>query len=67
MADRDNAATFIDLILAIILPPLGISCPDRSIPILRGLVQIEFWICLLLSCFGYLPGIVYAVWAIIKE
>jgi uncharacterized membrane protein YqaE (UPF0057 family) len=30
-------------------------------------IQIEFWIFLVLSFFGYLPGIVYAVWVIIKE
>ncbi|TVT98483.1 hypothetical protein EJB05_06444, partial [Eragrostis curvula] len=76
MADRDNTATFVDLVLAIILPPLGVflkygcallqnsrSDPFRAV----GRPQIEFWICLLLSLFGYLPGIIYAVWAILKE
>ena len=28
--------------------------------------QVEFWICLVLTFFGYLPGIIYAVWAITK-
>jgi uncharacterized membrane protein YqaE (UPF0057 family) len=35
MADRDNTATFIDLILAIILPPLGVflkyGCEVRTV------------------------------------
>jgi len=30
-------------------------------------VQVEFWICLILSLFAYLPGIIYAVWVIIKK
>ena len=29
--------------------------------------QIKFWICLLLSFFGYLPGIIYAVWVIVNH
>ncbi|WVZ66821.1 hypothetical protein U9M48_015989 [Paspalum notatum var. saurae] len=32
---------------------------------LRG-QSVEFWICLILTFFGYLPGIIYAVWAITK-
>lgn len=28
--------------------------------------KVEFWICLLLTFFGYLPGILYAVYAITK-
>ncbi|BAF04693.1 Os01g0287400, partial [Oryza sativa Japonica Group] len=27
---------------------------------------VEFWLCLLLTFFGYLPGIIYAVYAITK-
>ncbi|KAL5208942.1 hypothetical protein ABZP36_004565 [Zizania latifolia] len=92
MADR--TATFVDLIIAIILPPLGVflkvgcevgaprprlcksACTyvggelasrltrrRASLPLL----QIEFWICLVLSFFGYLPGIIYAVWVIVKD
>jgi len=33
----------------------------------RMYVQLEFWICLILSLFAYLPGIIYAVWVIIKK
>lgn len=28
-------------------------------------VQMEFWICLLLTILGYIPGILYAVWVIV--
>ncbi|KAG8649566.1 hydrophobic protein LTI6A-like [Manihot esculenta] len=57
MAD-DNTATCIDLILAIILPPLGVFFKYGC--------QVEFWICLVLTFFGYIPGIIYAVYAITK-
>ncbi|KAL9240744.1 hypothetical protein vseg_014928 [Gypsophila vaccaria] len=54
----DSTATFIDILLAIILPPLGVF--------LKFGCQVEFWICLILTFFGYIPGIIYAVYAITK-
>ncbi|PIA60635.1 hypothetical protein AQUCO_00300266v1 [Aquilegia coerulea] len=53
-----GSATFLEIILAIILPPLGVF--------LRYECKTEFWICLLLTIFGYLPGIIYAVYVITK-
>uniref|UniRef100_A0A0D9VUF5 Uncharacterized protein n=1 Tax=Leersia perrieri TaxID=77586 RepID=A0A0D9VUF5_9ORYZ len=55
----DNTAKFVHLVLAIFLPPLGVF--------LKVGCEIEFWICLLLSFFGYLPGIIYAVWVIVRD
>ncbi|KAF8720923.1 hypothetical protein HU200_023326 [Digitaria exilis] len=55
----DNAVTVVRIIVAIILPPLGVF--------LKHGCKIEFWICLLLSFLAYLPGIIYAVWVIVKE
>ncbi|KAH9608523.1 hypothetical protein KSS87_015033, partial [Heliosperma pusillum] len=46
-----SASTCIDILLAIILPPLGVF--------LKFGCKIEFWICLLLTFLGYLPGIIY--------
>ncbi|XP_054812665.1 hydrophobic protein RCI2B [Prosopis cineraria] len=57
MAD-EGTATCIDILLAIILPPLGVF--------LKFGCKVEFWICLVLTIFGYLPGIIYAVYAITK-
>ncbi|XP_020108062.1 hydrophobic protein LTI6A [Ananas comosus] len=57
MAD-DSTATCIDILLAIILPPLGVF--------LKFGCKVEFWICLLLTFIMYLPGIIYAVWVITK-
>ncbi|PKA54616.1 Hydrophobic protein RCI2A [Apostasia shenzhenica] len=52
------AATCIDILLAVILPPLGVF--------LRFGCKSEFWICLLLTILGYLPGIIYAVYVLTK-
>nr|GEX08871.1 hydrophobic protein RCI2B [Tanacetum cinerariifolium] len=49
-----STATFIDIILAIILPPLGVF--------LKFGCEVEFWICVLLTLFGWLPGILYAIY-----
>ncbi|WP_099866636.1 YqaE/Pmp3 family membrane protein [Pararhizobium haloflavum] len=46
-------------IIAIILPPLGV------------LMQVglgkHFWINIILTLLGYIPGIVHAVWVIAKK
>ncbi|TKY52360.1 Hydrophobic protein LTI6B [Spatholobus suberectus] len=57
MAD-EGRATCIDILLAIILPPLGVF--------LKYGCKVEFWICLALTILGYIPGIIYAVYAITK-
>ncbi|MGI4370270.1 YqaE/Pmp3 family membrane protein, partial [Klebsiella pneumoniae] len=54
----DSTATCIDILLAIILPPLGVF--------LKFGCQVEFWICLLLTLFGWIPGIIYAIYIITK-
>ncbi|XP_074330305.1 hydrophobic protein RCI2B-like [Apium graveolens] len=55
---KEGTATCLEIILAIFLPPLGVF--------LRFGCEVEFWICLLLTFFGYLPGILYAIYAITK-
>ncbi|CAF2126406.1 hypothetical protein BRARA_C03125 [Brassica rapa] len=53
-----GTATFIDILLAILLPPLGVF--------LRYGCGVEFWICLVLTLLGYLPGIIYALFVLTK-
>ncbi|XP_039154974.1 hydrophobic protein LTI6A [Eucalyptus grandis] len=55
----DSTFTCIDILVAILLPPLGVF--------LKYGCKIEFWICLLLTILGYLPGIIYAIWIITKH
>ncbi len=47
------------LIIAILLPPLGVF--------LQVGIGPQFWINLLLTLCGYLPGIIHAVWIIAKS
>ena len=46
------------IIVAILLPPLGVFLQV-------GLTK-HFWINILLTLLGYIPGIVHAVWVIAK-
>ncbi|CAM8927355.1 unnamed protein product [Rhodiola kirilowii] len=52
-----GTATFVEVILAILLPPVGVF--------LRYGIGVEFWICLLLTILGYLPGIIYALYVLV--
>ncbi|KAG2624502.1 hypothetical protein PVAP13_3KG138500 [Panicum virgatum] len=54
----EGKANCIDILIAILLPPLGVF--------LKHGCGHEFWICLLLTFLGYIPGIIYAVYAITK-
>jgi uncharacterized membrane protein YqaE (UPF0057 family) len=44
------------VIFAILLPPVGVF--------LTVGLGLQFWINILLTVFGYIPGIVHAVWII---
>ena len=46
------------IIIAILLPPLGVF--------LQVGITKHFWINVLLTILGYIPGIVHAVWVIAK-
>jgi uncharacterized membrane protein YqaE (UPF0057 family) len=47
------------IIAAIVLPPLGVF--------LQVGIGKHFWINILLTLFGYVPGIIHAVWVIIRK
>ncbi|KAL9224627.1 hypothetical protein vseg_000645 [Gypsophila vaccaria] len=47
-----------EILCAIILPPLGVCFR-------HGCCTLEFWICVVLTIFGYLPGIIYAIYVIV--
>ncbi|XP_023639589.1 uncharacterized protein LOC111830941 [Capsella rubella] len=52
-----GSETFLEIILAILLPPVGVF--------LRYGCGVEFWICLLLTILGYIPGIIYAIYVLV--
>lgn len=47
------------ILAAIVLPPLGVF--------LQVGIGTQFWINLLLTFLGYIPGIIHAVWIIVKR
>ena len=49
----------VKIILAIILPPVGVF--------LQVGIGMHFWINIILTLLGYIPGIVHAVWVIAKK
>ncbi|HYI70036.1 MAG TPA: YqaE/Pmp3 family membrane protein [Skermanella sp.] len=46
------------ILLAILLPPLGVF--------LQVGIGVQFWINILLTILGYIPGIIHALYVIIK-
>ena len=46
------------IIIAILLPPLGVF--------LQVGIGAQFWINVILTILGYIPGIIHAVWVIAK-
>lgn len=49
----------IRIIFAILLPPVGVF--------LQVGLGLQFWINIVLTLFGYLPGIIHAIWVIAKR
>jgi uncharacterized membrane protein YqaE (UPF0057 family) len=49
----------IRLLLSVLLPPLGVF--------LHCGLGKQFWLNLLLTLLGYIPGLVHAVWVIARE
>jgi uncharacterized membrane protein YqaE (UPF0057 family) len=47
------------ILLAILLPPLGVF--------LQVGLGLQFWLNILLTLLGYIPGIVHAVWIIARR
>ena len=47
------------ILLAILLPPLGVF--------LQVGLGLHFWLNILLTLLGYIPGIVHAIWIIVRR
>ncbi|MCB2228303.1 MAG: YqaE/Pmp3 family membrane protein [Desulfarculaceae bacterium] len=55
---RAGSASFLLILLAIILPPLAVALSSG----LGG----RFWLNILLTLLGYIPGLVHAIWVVAK-
>jgi len=47
------------ILLAIVLPPVGVF--------LQVGLGLHFWLNILLTLLGYIPGIIHAVWVILRK
>ena len=47
------------ILCAILLPPLGVFLQVR--------LGLQFWLNILLTLLGYVPGIIHAVWIILRR
>lgn len=56
---KGNTMDIIRILIAILLPPLGVF--------LQVGIGGQFWLNILLTLLGYIPGIVHAVWIIAKR
>jgi len=60
MAEKTvTSGDIIRILAAVLLPPLGVF--------LQVGIGIQFWINIVLTIFGYIPGIVHAVWIIARR
>ncbi len=50
---------WIRVLIAIFIPPLGVFLQEG--------IGKHFWINIILTLLGYIPGIVHAVWIIVKR
>src|SRR5918994_766102 len=55
----ESPMDLIRILLAILLPPLGVF--------LQVGLGLHFWLNILLTLLGYIPGIVHAVWIIARK
>jgi uncharacterized membrane protein YqaE (UPF0057 family) len=55
---KEPSVDLLRIVVAILLPPLGVF--------LQVGIGKHFWINVLLTILGYIPGIVHAVWVIAK-
>ena len=47
------------ILLSILLPPVGVF--------LQVGIGLHFWLNILLTLLGYLPGIIHAVWVVVRK
>lgn len=47
------------ILVAILIPPLGVF--------LQVGIGLHFWLNILLTILGYIPGIIHAIWVIVRK
>ena len=52
-----SSASIVEIVLAIILPPAGVAVHSG--------ISKQFWICVVLTLLGFIPGLIYALYVIL--
>ncbi len=55
----EGSKDFIRIILSVIIPPVGVFFQVG--------IGLHFWINILLTLLGYIPGLLHAIWIIVKK
>jgi uncharacterized membrane protein YqaE (UPF0057 family) len=56
---EENTMDFLRIILSVIIPPVGVF--------LQVGFGLHFWLNILLTLLGYIPGLIHAIWIITKK
>jgi uncharacterized membrane protein YqaE (UPF0057 family) len=59
MKENENEKDILRIILSVIIPPVGVF--------LQVGLGLHFWINIILTLLGYIPGLIHAIWIITKE
>lgn len=59
MRTDDGTADLIRILLSIVIPPLGVFLQEG--------IGTQFWLNVILTLLGYIPGLVHAVWIIARR
>lgn len=59
MSSSASTSDLLRVLLSILLPPLGVFLQEG--------LGAQFWINVLLTLFGYVPGLVHAIWLIARR
>lgn len=59
VATREGGADVLRILLSILLPPVGVF--------LEVGLTLHFWLNIVLTLFGYIPGIIHAIWIILSR
>lgn len=55
----EGGKDFIRIILSLIIPPVGVFFQVG--------LGLHFWLNILLTLLGYIPGLLHAIWVIVKK
>jgi uncharacterized membrane protein YqaE (UPF0057 family) len=58
MKENENEKDILRIILSVIIPPVGVF--------LQVGFGLHFWINIILTLLGYIPGLIHAIWIITK-